>query len=199
MTLPLLTGALLVVITVLIQGLGSIRLIRFLARHHVGPDGQLLPRRALLAVILTALGLLLLHWLQILVWALAYRLLTPVTPICTLEQALYFSAITFTTVGYGDITLATEQWRILSGIEALNGVLLLGWSTALLFAVVQRSWGSYVHAGHWIKSHPAATDDQASHQASHQASLIRSDASAANHSALTRNPQAQTRKSTKFC
>jgi hypothetical protein len=159
MTLPLLTGALLVVITVLIQGLGSSGLIRFLIHHHVGPDGELLPRRALAAVILTALGLLLLHWLQILVWALAYRLLTPVTPIGTLEQAVYFSAITFTTVGYGDVTLTTEQWRILSGIEALNGVLLLGWSTALLFAVVQRSWGSYVRAGHWIKSHPAAAEE----------------------------------------
>jgi voltage-gated potassium channel len=144
MTLPLLTGALLVVITVLIQGAGSITLIRVLSRHYVGPGGELLPRRAMSAVILTALGLLLLHWLQILVWALAYRLLTPVTPLGTLEQALYFSAITFTTVGYGDITLTNEQWRMLAGIEALNGVLLLGWSTALLFAVVQRSWGSYV-------------------------------------------------------
>lgn len=145
MTLPLLTGALLVVITVLIQGAGSLALIRFLSRHCTKPDGELLPRWASAAVILTAIGLLLLHCLQILVWALAYRLLTPVTPLGTLEQALYFSAITFTTVGYGDITLTTQQWRMLAGIEALNGVLLLGWSTALLFAVVQRSWGSYLH------------------------------------------------------
>ncbi|MGD2021436.1 MAG: hypothetical protein PVJ47_10290 [Thiohalocapsa sp.] len=37
----------------------------------------------------------------------------------------------------------SEQWRLLTGIEARNGVLLLGWSTALLFAVVHRTWSGY--------------------------------------------------------
>jgi hypothetical protein len=115
MTLPLLTGALPVVITVVIQGGGSVGLIRVLSRRYLGSGGELLPRRVMVAVILTAIGLLLLRWLQILVWALAYRLLTPVTPLATLEQALYLSAITFTTVGCGDITLTTEQWRMLVG------------------------------------------------------------------------------------
>ena len=50
----------------------------------------------------------------------------------------YYSFITLTTLGYGDITLS-EGWRILSGIEALNGLLLVGWTTALLFAIVQKS------------------------------------------------------------
>jgi hypothetical protein len=140
MTLPLLVGAALVVLTVLMHGYGSMALLRMLLAHHVGEDGKLLPSRAQLAVILTALGLLLLHWFQILLWAVAYRLLTPVEPIGTLEQAIYFSIVTFTTLGYGDITLGAEQWRILSGIQALNGVLLLGWSTALLYAVVHRFW-----------------------------------------------------------
>jgi hypothetical protein len=75
--------------------------------------------------------------------AVAYLYLTQVEPIDSLESAAYFSAITFTTLGYGDITLSTDQWRLLTGIEALNGVLLLGWSTALLYAVVHRSWRSY--------------------------------------------------------
>jgi hypothetical protein len=86
---------------------------------------------------------MLLHCVQILIWAVAYRLLTPVQPIDTLESAVYFSAVTFTTLGYGDITLSSEQWRLLTGIEALNGVLLLGWSTALLYAVVHRTWSGY--------------------------------------------------------
>jgi hypothetical protein len=47
-----------------------------------------------------------------------------VTPIGTFEEALYFLIVTFTTVGYGDITLGAEEWRLLSGTEALNGVLL---------------------------------------------------------------------------
>lgn len=143
MTMPLIVGALLIVLTVLIQGGGSIGLIRFLFRHHMGADGEVRSGRALPAVVLTALGLLLLHCLQILIWAVAYRLLTPVQPIDNLETAVYFSAVTFTTLGYGDITLSSEQWRLLTGIEALNGVLLLGWSTALLYAVVHRIWSSY--------------------------------------------------------
>jgi hypothetical protein len=152
MTLPLLVGALLVGLTVLIQGFGSVGLMRLLFRHRMGADVEVLPKRALIAVIATALGLMLLHCLQILVWAVAYRLLTPVQPIDTLEAAMYFSAVTFTTLGYGDITLSSEQWRLLTGIEALNGVLLLGWSTALLYAVVHRTWSGYAarhlpHAG----------------------------------------------------
>jgi hypothetical protein len=89
---------------------------------------------------LTALALVLLHWLQIMLWAALYLVLTPVTPISTIEAALYLSAITFTTVGYGDITLQAEQLRLLCGIEGLNRVLLLGWSTAPLYAVVHRTW-----------------------------------------------------------
>jgi multisubunit Na+/H+ antiporter MnhG subunit len=163
MTQPLLIGALLIVLTVLIQGFGSIGLMRLLFRHLLDASGAVLPKRALVAVIVTALGLLLLHCLQIMVWAVAYRLLTPVQPIDSLEAAMYFSAVTFTTLGYGDITLSSEQWRLLTGIEALNGVLLLGWSTALLYAVVHRTWSGYAashlrHAGQAHEPRPIGLD-----------------------------------------
>ena len=80
-----------------------------------------------------------LHLLEALVWAAAFFML-PMTPgFETFEEAVYFSVVTFTTLGYGDITL-DPVWRLLSGIEAVNGILLAGWSTALLFSVVQRSW-----------------------------------------------------------
>jgi hypothetical protein len=153
MTMPLLVGAVLVGLTVLIQGFGSIGLIRLLSRHLSDANGQIRPSRALAAIVVTALGLLLLHSVQILIWAVAYRLLAPVQPIETLEAAVYFSAVTFTTLGYGDITLSSEQWRLLTGIEALNGVLLLGWSTALLYAVVHRTWSGYA------ASHPRHAAD----------------------------------------
>jgi hypothetical protein len=55
-----------------------------------------------------------------------------------LEPSLYFSGITFTTVGYGDMTLH-GCWRLLSVGEAINGVLMAGWSTAQLVYVVQRT------------------------------------------------------------
>ena len=77
--------------------------------------------------------------LDTVIWAYTYL---RVGAIEQLETALYFSMVTFTTLGYGDITLPEQEWRMLSGIEALNGILLVGWTTAFLFAVVQRSWSS---------------------------------------------------------
>jgi choline-glycine betaine transporter len=59
--------------------------------------------------------------------------------ICSIEEAVYFSFVTFTTLGYGDITLS-EGFRVLSGIQALNGIILVGWSTAMIFSVVQHVW-----------------------------------------------------------
>ncbi|NJN47950.1 MAG: two pore domain potassium channel family protein [Candidatus Competibacteraceae bacterium] len=82
---------------------------------------------------------MLLHLIEVGLWALTYLLL-PENQLDTLEKAMYFSLITFATLGYGDITLTETKWRLLSGIEALDGILLVGWSTALLFMIVQRSW-----------------------------------------------------------
>ena len=90
-------------------------------------------------IILTAIILTALHVVEIMVWAVGYLLMVPDEQLNTLEAAFYFSAVTFTTLGYGDITL-DSAWRLLSGIQAINGILLVGWSTAFIFAVLQRSW-----------------------------------------------------------
>jgi hypothetical protein len=68
------------------------------------------------------------------IWAATYVALGAIS---TFEQALYFSTVTFTTLGFGDITLA-QDWRLLSSFQAANGTILFGWSTALVFAFVQR-------------------------------------------------------------
>lgn len=73
-------------------------------------------------------------FLEILLWAWVYR---HVGAIHSLEESLYFSGITFTTVGYGDVTLA-KCWQLLSVGEAVNGVLMAGWSAAQLIFLVQR-------------------------------------------------------------
>lgn len=73
-------------------------------------------------------------FLDIALWAWVYR---QVGAINGREASLYFSGITFTTVGYGDITLA-KCWQLLSVGEAVNGVLMAGWSTAQLIYLVTR-------------------------------------------------------------
>jgi hypothetical protein len=77
---------------------------------------------------------ILLHLGSIAVWAFFFFLTGSVPE---LQSAFYFSAVTYTTTGYGDIVLPIE-WRIVGGVEALTGILMCGWSTGFFFAVVSR-------------------------------------------------------------
>ena len=134
-------GALLLAATVLLHAGGTSFWLRFVVKRY-GDGGPLhAPSRSFPLLTSTVVTLLVLHTAQISLWAVAYLYLIPDAALSTAEEAIYFSFVTFTTLGYGDITLAGE-WRIMSGIEALNGILLAGWSTAMLFAVVQRMWQS---------------------------------------------------------
>ena len=77
-----------------------------------------------------------------LLWAVAY--LAP-GAIEGLEQALYFSIVTYTTLGYGDVTL-DQDWRLLASFEAANGIIMFGWTTALIVAFLQRLLSSLKEA-----------------------------------------------------
>lgn len=57
----------------------------------------------------------------------------------TLENCLYFSAETFTSLGFGDI-VPSGSLRLLAGIEALNGLLLIGWSASYVYISMERFW-----------------------------------------------------------
>ena len=139
-----LIGAALVIITVIMHAIGTTAWLRVLGRRYADDEGQVLAGKTLHVLIGTVIVLLVLHTLQIVVWAYAYLTIVPAGELDTFEEATYFSFVTFTTLGYGDITLS-EGWRLLSGIQALNGIMLVGWSTAMLFAVVQRTWQGMAH------------------------------------------------------
>jgi hypothetical protein len=76
----------------------------------------------------------LLHLVEIAAWA-AYYAWRDAMP--DFASALYFSAVTYTTTGYGDLVLAPE-WRLVGAVEALTGILMCGWSTGFFFAAVNR-------------------------------------------------------------
>src|SRR3954470_1287735 len=82
--------------------------------------------------------LLVLHLMEMAVWAAAFDLagLFP-----DFETCLYYSLKSYTTVGYGDV-LPHISWRLIGPIEAAVGVLMLGWSTSIIVATVQRIYGS---------------------------------------------------------
>lgn len=129
-------------LTILLHAVGTtwwlVRLQRRAVQQRAKDPSKARTTAFMVVLVQTAWILITLHAIEVFVWALGYRFLTHLT---TLEEAMYFSFTTFTTLGYGDITLEGPL-RVLTGIEALNGTLLMGWSTALLFAVIQRMWKS---------------------------------------------------------
>ena len=86
-------------------------------------------------LIVGVLFVLMVITIQIWVWAIAFLLAGAITG---LEPALYFTTVSFTTLGFGDITL-DPSWRLLSGITAANGFLSFGWSTAYMVELVRRT------------------------------------------------------------
>ena len=91
--------------------------------------------RALLVWLLT-FWMMLSVTLQALLWALVYLFDAELTVLPDLQTAFYFSMVTFTTLGYGDVVL-TGAWRTLASIQAANGVIIFGWTTALIFYFIQ--------------------------------------------------------------
>jgi hypothetical protein len=75
------------------------------------------------------------HLLEVAIWSVAYALMGA-TPQGT--ENLYFAFVNYTTLGYGDI-IPVARWRLLGPLTAMNGVLLFGWSTAVIYHVLRAS------------------------------------------------------------
>ena len=127
-------GSALVLITTLVHTGCMMAAIRFVKKSNAGVrSGQSLwTREAMIAVFVLLMFYAAI--LDIAVWAVAYR---AVSAMPSLEPALYFSTVTFTSLGYGDIVL-NDNWRLLAALESANGIMIFGWTTALIFAIVQR-------------------------------------------------------------
>jgi voltage-gated potassium channel len=83
--------------------------------------------------------LLAFHLLEMAIWAAAF---TAIGVLPDFETSLYYSLKSYTTVGYGDV-LPPTSWRLLGPIEAAVGVLMLGWSTSIIVAAVQRIYNTH--------------------------------------------------------
>jgi hypothetical protein len=75
------------------------------------------------------------HIVEVVVWSLAYAIIGVAPPGTDLT---YFAFVNYTTLGYGDV-IPLERWRLLGPMTAMNGVLLFGWSTAVIFAVLRNA------------------------------------------------------------
>ena len=72
--------------------------------------------------------------LEATIWAFTYQIIGSFQ---SFEESLYFSLVTYTTLGYGDIILSNAD-RLLGAFEAANGVIMLGWSTAIVVTAIQK-------------------------------------------------------------
>ena len=123
-----------VTLTVMIHFWGLLLLTYVMSesRHHLRPHESRL-RQAIL-IIFVVFGIFALVTMHIWLYAALFYMLGELQ---IFETALYFSTTTFTAVGYGDV-LISPRWRLVAAIEAVNGVILLAWSTTFLLSVTSR-------------------------------------------------------------
>lgn len=134
MALQFLTGTIVSVINIIIHALVTVGVVG-LARS-AGLQQTSRPRWHLMVVMVgAATALMVAHTLEVFVWALGYAIVGAAPEGSDL---LYFAFVNYTTLGYGDIT-PVQAWRLTGPMTAMNGILMFGWSTAVLFEVLRKT------------------------------------------------------------
>ena len=126
----ILIGCLLIIITSLIHTIIT-RIVFTIVQKK---EHMQSPIRRIVHVDVVILIIIMATLIESAAWAATYIY---VGSIQQFEEALYFSLVTYSTLGYGDVTLDGSH-RLLSAFEAANGVIMLGWSTAIVVAVIQK-------------------------------------------------------------
>jgi hypothetical protein len=136
MVVQILVGSLVSVINIMIHALLTVTAISIARSVGFRPTSR--PRVHLMGVMVaTVLVLMLAHTVEAAVWALSYAIVG-VAP--EGSDLLYFALVNYCTLGYGDIT-PVKEWRLLGPMASMNGILMFGWSTAVLFEVLLKSIG----------------------------------------------------------
>ena len=110
------------------------------------------PRMRIIIILVAALGS---HLLHVLIYAITFLVLEDVWALGTidgnrghnLEDAFYFSITSYTTLGIGDL-VPTGALRVISGTEALNGLVMVGWTASMTYLYMEKFW----HLDGWNKS-----------------------------------------------
>jgi hypothetical protein len=130
--IPLMVGTGAIVCTVFVQALPVIATVNFVRRERrLGRAGSSFWRDTAIVVVAMLLTLSA-HLIEIALWAVVFVICGEFPEFGT---AYYHSAVNYTTLGYGDLIM-TPSWRLLGPLEAADGMLMFGVSTAMLFAVI---------------------------------------------------------------
>lgn len=126
-----------VLLTVIIHAIGLYsvaRLLRVEEREEAAAHIHPLSPRGFATTLVVILSLIALHGTEIWLYAFLYDAIGAVDG---LRNAVYFSTVTYGAIGYDDAAMA-EEWRLVSAIEGINGIILIGWSTAFFVMIVAR-------------------------------------------------------------
>ena len=126
----------LMAVCVAIHTAGVTHAMRWLRRRAQPTTSLWLGTRLLIWL---AAWIILLHLVEITTWGLFYAWTSAMNGV---QTAVYFSAVTYTTTGYGDLILPAE-WRLVGAVEALTGILMCGLSTGFFFAVLSRLYQAH--------------------------------------------------------
>jgi hypothetical protein len=135
----LLASFILLGLCVLIHSAGIALILRQIHTRPPIPTDR--PWKVALVIVQIAWKLTSLHLFQIVLWAVYFKV-QGVLP--DFETALYFSGVSYSTLGYGDVVLP-QGWRTLGPAEGLTGILMCGLSTGLFFAIAHRLLEARVH------------------------------------------------------
>lgn len=134
MLVQIVIGAALLVASTLVAGVGFIVIELMMNRLHGWllrpPHGW----KLLFLLSVSVVWILLVVTAAVWMWAFAFFALEI---FATLEAAVYFALVAFTTLGFGDILLP-QEWRLLAGLSAINGLLMIGLQTAMIIEVMRR-------------------------------------------------------------
>lgn len=134
MLTSVLLGCLLIVVTIFIHAGGMTLSVAMLRTLHASNWVQRSRFAKATAVSFLVLTMFIATLLETVLWGILYLSAGAIEGV---EKAFYFSMVTYTSLGYGDIVLE-KPWRLLASFQAANGVIVFGWTTALIFAAVHR-------------------------------------------------------------
>ncbi len=130
-------ATLMVILTVVVHAVGLyaiVRLLRLEEREEAVEHIHSMSMRGFSVTLGVTLSLIALHGIEIWLYAFVYELIGAVDG---LRNAVYYSTITYGAIGYTDAAMA-EEWRLVGAIEGINGIVLIGWSTAFFVTLVAR-------------------------------------------------------------
>ena len=130
----MLVGLFVSALVIIIHALVTVVAIRVARTAGVKPASR--PGLSLVSIMVAvSLVLMVAHVAEVFVWSVAYAMANAVQDDASL---FYFAFVNYTTLGYGDITPLAE-WRLLGPMAAMNGILMFGWATALMFEVLRKT------------------------------------------------------------